>query len=222
MAPLVPSVISHYELFEKLGEGGMGVVYKAQDTKLDRVVALKFLPNHLTANETERARLLQEAKAAAALNHPNICTIYGSKNMIMNCSSSWNSWTGKNLRTQISKSCVPNPLDQIVDWCLQVVEALTAAHEKGVTHRDIKPDNIIVTAKNQIKVMDFGLAKLKGGLGLTRSGASVGTIAYMSPEQIQGLESRPKDRSLGSGCGAVRDAHRATSVSGSARICNNV
>jgi non-specific serine/threonine protein kinase len=188
MAPLVPSVISHYELFEKLGEGGMGVVYKAQDTKLDRVVALKFLPNHLTANETERARLLQEAKAAAALNHPNICTIYGIEEHDNELFIIMEFVDGKNLRTQISNPASPIPLDQIVDWSLQVVEALTAAHEKGVTHRDIKPDNIIVTAKNQIKVMDFGLAKLKGGLGLTRSGASVGTIAYMSPEQIQGLE----------------------------------
>ena len=166
----------------------MGVVYKAQDTKLDRVVALKFLPNHLTANEIERARLLQEAKAAAALNHPNICTIYGIEEHDDELFIVMEFVDGKNLRTQISIPGSPIPLDQIVDWSLQVVGALTAAHEKGVTHRDIKPDNIIVTARNQIKVMDFGLAKLKGSLGLTRSGASVGTIAYMSPEQIQGLE----------------------------------
>ncbi len=188
MGPLVPSVISHYELFEKLGEGGMGVVYKAQDTNLDRVVALKFLPNHLTANETERARFLQEAKAAAALNHPNICTVYGIEEHDDELFIAMEFVDGKNLRTQISNPMSPIPLDQIVDWGLQVVEALTAAHEKGVTHRDIKPDNIMVTAKNQIKVMDFGLAKLRGSLGLTRSGSSVGTIAYMSPEQIQGLE----------------------------------
>jgi serine/threonine protein kinase/tetratricopeptide (TPR) repeat protein len=185
---LVQSVISHYELFEKLGEGGMGVVYKAQDTKLDRIVALKFLSYHLTANETERARFLQEAKVAGALNHPNICTIYGieeqgdEKFIVMEFVD------GKTLRTQISDLPSPVPLDQIVDWGLQIGEALAAAHEKGIAHRDIKPDNIMVTAKNQIKVMDFGLAKLKGSSGLTRSGSSVGTIAYMSPEQIQGLE----------------------------------
>jgi len=185
---LVQSVISHYELFEKLGEGGMGVVYKAQDTKLDRVVALKFLSYHRTADETERARFLQEAKVAGALNHPNICTIYGIEQQGDEQFIVMEFVEGKTLRTHISHPPSPIPLDQIVDWGLQVAEALTAAHEKGITHRDIKPDNIMVTPKNQIKVMDFGLAKLKGGSGLTRSGASVGTIAYMSPEQIQGLE----------------------------------
>jgi len=185
---LVPSVISHYEIFGKLGEGGMGVVYKAQDTKLDRVVALKFLSYHLTANETERARFLQEAKVAGALNHPNICTIYGIEEHGDEQFIVMEFVEGNTLRPQIFNPPSPIPLDQIVDWGVQIGEALAAAHEKGITHRDIKPDNIMVTARNQIKVMDFGLAKLKGSSGLTRSGSSVGTIAYMSPEQIQGLE----------------------------------
>jgi len=185
---LVPSVVSHYELFEKLGEGGMGVVYKAQDTKLDRVVALKFLSYHLTANQTERARFLQEAKVAGALNHPNICTIYGIEEYDDEQFIIMEFVDGKTLRTRISSIQSPIPLDQIVEWGLQIGEALNAAHQKGITHRDIKPDNIMITANNQIKVMDFGLAKLKGSSGLTRSGASVGTIAYMSPEQIQGDE----------------------------------
>lgn len=185
---MVPSVVSHYELFEKLGEGGMGVVYKAQDTRLDRVVALKFLSHHLTSSESERARFLQEAKAAGALNHPNICTIYGIEEHDDEQFIVMEFVDGKTLRTQLANSQAPLPFDRIVDWTVQVLEALAAAHEKGITHRDIKPDNIMITPRNQIKVMDFGLAKLKGSPGLTRSQDSVGTLAYMSPEQIQGME----------------------------------
>ena len=174
----------------------MGIVYKAQDTKLDRLVALKFLPHHLTlqteggqaANEAERSRFLQEAKAAAALNHPNICMIYGIEEYGDEQFIIMEFVDGKTLRSQITNVQSQIPLDQIVDWGLQIGGALAAAHEKEITHRDIKPDNIMVNAKNQIKVMDFGLAKLKGSLGVTRTGATVGTIVYMSPEQIRGLE----------------------------------
>ncbi len=186
-ASVPQSVVAHYELFEKLGEGGMGVVYKAQDTRLDRVVALKFLSHHLTSNETERARFLREAKAAGSLNHTNICTIYGIEEHDDEQFIVMEYVDGKTLRSHLAGSRSPMSVDQIVDWGNQVVEALAAAHEKGIIHRDIKPDNIMITGRNQIKVMDFGLAKLKGSSGLTRSGISVGTIAYMSPEQIQGM-----------------------------------
>ena len=185
---MIGKTFSHYKIIEKLGEGGMGVVYKAQDTKLDRIVALKFLPPHLSASEQDKARFIQEAKAASAINHPNICTIYeieehdGEQFIVMELLD------GKTLRTKLSHAESEIPFDQIVDWGVQIVEALAAAHEKGITHRDIKPDNIMVNAKNQIKVMDFGLAKLKGNLGLTKQRGTVGTIPYMSPEQIQGLD----------------------------------
>ncbi len=182
---MIGKTISHYKILEKLGEGGMGVVYKARDTKLDRLVALKFFPHHLIASETERARFLQEAKAAAQLNHPNICMIYGIEEYNDEQFIVMEFVDGKTLRTHISNPKSRIPFDQIVDWGLQIGGALSAAHEKQITHRDIKPDNIMVNTKNQIKVMDFGLAKFKDELGLTKTATTVGTIAYMSPEQIR-------------------------------------
>lgn len=185
---MIGQTISHYKILEKLGEGGMGVVYKAQDTKLDRHVALKFLPHNITASQQEKSRFLQEAKAAAALNHPNICTIYGIEEHGDEQFIVMEFVDGKTLRTHIAHPISQIPFSQVVDWASQIGEALSAAHEKEITHRDIKPDNIMVNTKDQIKVMDFGLAKLKGGLGLTKTATTVGTIAYMSPEQIQGAE----------------------------------
>ena len=181
---MIGTTISHYKILEKLGEGGMGVVYKAQDTKLDRLVALKFLPHHLTAEETERARFLQEAKAAATLNHPNICTIYGIEEEAGQQFIEMEFVDGVTLRHKI-------PIDKsesVLGYVIQIGEALEEAHAKGVVHRDIKPENIMVNTKNQIKVMDFGLAKLKNSLKLTRTSSTVGTLAYMAPEQIQGEE----------------------------------
>ncbi|MEK6756404.1 MAG: protein kinase, partial [Bacteroidota bacterium] len=172
----------HYKILEKLGEGGMGIVYKAQDTKLDRLVALKFLPHHLTANETERSRFLQEAKAAAALNHPNVCSVIdiqehdGQQFIVMEYVD------GVTLRSKLPFQDV----QQAVHCAIQIGEALSEAHGKGIVHRDVKSDNIMVTGKNHVKVMDFGLAKLKGSLKLTRTSSTVGTLAYMAPEQIQG------------------------------------
>jgi len=160
-----------YRVIEKLGEGGMGVVYKAEDTRLHRTVALKFLPHDLVSREDERARFLQEAQAAAVLNHPNICTVYdildhdGEKFIVM--------VPIENLRTA-------------VEYAVQIGEALQEAHETGVVHRDIKTDNIMINSKNQVKVMDFGLAKLRGSVKLTKTRSTVGTLAYMAPEQIQG------------------------------------
>ncbi len=181
---MIGQSISHFIILEEIGRGGMGIVYKARDTKLDRIVALKFLPQHLTSEETERARFLQEAKAAATLNHPNICTIHGIEEDAGRQFIEMEYVDGVTLRRKLPVE----KLDVAVGYAIQIGEALEEAHANGVVHRDIKAENIMVNVKNQIKVMDFGLAKLKGSLKLTRSSSTVGTLAYMSPEQIQGGE----------------------------------
>jgi serine/threonine protein kinase/predicted Zn-dependent protease len=193
---MIGKIISHYKIIEKLGEGGMGVVYKAHDTKLDRTVALKFLPSHITANDNDKERFLQEAKAAAALNHPNVCVIYDIQEyddpiktdpadrqqfIIMEYVD------GKTLR-QLLTDRGQFTIENAVDYAIQIGEALQEAHNKGIIHRDVKSDNIMITAANQVKVMDFGLAKLKGSLKLTKTFSTVGTLAYMAPEQIEGRE----------------------------------
>src|SRR5512136_1116666 len=184
MASLIGQTVSHYKILEKLGEGGMGIVYKAEDLKLTRTVALKFLPHGLDAHEPERARFLQEARAAAILNHPNICTIHeiadadGQQFIVMEYVE------GKTLREIVP---VKKTQDAIT-YAIQISEALQEAHSKGIVHRDIKAENIMVNSKNQVKVMDFGLAKLKGSLKLTHTSSTIGTLAYMAPEQIQGEE----------------------------------
>jgi len=178
--------VAHYKIQEKLGEGGMGVVYKAQDTKLDRLVALKFLPQSLAADTVERERFIHEAKAASALNHPNITTIYEIGEFEGQLYISMELVEGKTLK-QVAEQNNLN-LDRILDMGIQICEALGAAHEKGIIHRDIKSDNIALTSKGLVKIMDFGLAKLKGATKLTRTGSTVGTAAYMSPEQAQGME----------------------------------
>ncbi|HUL44075.1 MAG TPA: protein kinase [Bacteroidota bacterium] len=181
---MIGQTISHYKILEKLGEGGMGVVYKAQDTKLDRIVALKFLPHHLTANEAEQARFLQEAKAAATLNHPHVCTIYRIDEFEGQQFIEMEYVEGETLRHRIPVK----KLNDALGYAVQIGEALQEAHARGIVHRDVKCENIMVNTKNQIKVMDFGLAKLKGSLKLTRTSSTVGTLAYMAPEQIQGGE----------------------------------
>ena len=193
---MIGKTISHYRILEKLGEGGMGVVYKAEDTKLKRTVALKFLPTGLEANEPERARLLQEAQAASALNHPNICAIHtlgehkGQQFIDMEFVD------GVTLRQKIRADGGdgPSPLriDDIIAYAIQIGEALQEAHSHDIVHRDIKTANIMVNTKDQVKVMDFGLAKLKGSLKLTKTSSTIGTLAYMSPEQIQGKEVDPR------------------------------
>lgn len=189
---MIGQVISHYKILEKLGEGGMGVVYKAQDLKLDRIVALKFLPPHLTANATDKARFLQEAKAAAALNHPNICTIHGIEEDADEQFIVMEYVDGVTLRQKVNavrtQDAVSLPLNDAISYAIQVAEALSEAHGKAIIHRDIKSDNIMVTSKGHIKIMDFGLAKLKGAMRLTKTVGTVGTLAYMSPEQMQGNE----------------------------------
>ena len=183
---MIGKTISHYKILEKLGEGGMGVVYKAQDTKLDRIVALKFLPQHLTSDPVEKERVVHEAKAASALNHTNITTIYeidefeGQMFIVMEYCE------GKTLKRVIEKEMLS--VRKVLDIGIQICEGLTIAHEKGIVHRDIKSDNIMLTPRGQVKIMDFGLAKLKGATKLTKTRSTLGTAAYMSPEQAQGEE----------------------------------
>jgi len=181
---MIGRTISHYKILEKLGEGGMGVVYKALDTKLERFVALKFLPQEVSVSAEDRARFLQEARAASAISHANVCVIYdiaeheGRQFIVMEYVD------GKTLRQMVPIAKVQDALG----YAIQAGEALQEAHSKGIVHRDIKAENIMVNEKNQVKVMDFGLAKLRGSLKLTKTSSTVGTLAYMAPEQIQGGE----------------------------------
>jgi serine/threonine protein kinase/Tol biopolymer transport system component len=185
---VIGSTISHYKVLEKLGEGGMGVVYKAEDTKLDRTVALKFLPPHLAASEQDKARFVQEAKAAAALNHPNVCSIIdiqehdGQMFIVMEFVD------GQTLREKRGTIS----FKQATDIGIQIADGLAAAHEKGIVHRDIKPENIMIRKDGIAQIMDFGLAKLRSASSkinrLTKEGSTVGTAGYMSPEQIQGQD----------------------------------
>ena len=181
---MIDKKISHYKIIEKLGEGGMGVVYKAIDTSLNRPVAFKFLPSYLTKDESTRKRFVVEAQAASALDHPNICSIHeinktddGHQYICMAY------YQGESLRDKIKKG--PIPLDLALDIFVQLAQGLAAAHEKNIIHRDIKPGNIIITEKDEVKIVDFGLAKL-AGIDLTKSTSSKGTAAYMCPEQIRG------------------------------------
>jgi TolB-like protein/tRNA A-37 threonylcarbamoyl transferase component Bud32/Flp pilus assembly protein TadD len=184
---MIGQTISHYKILEKLGEGGMGVVYKAEDTKLKRTVALKFLPQQLTSDLEAKIRFTQEAKAASALDHPNICTIYdieetgeGQLFMAMAC------YEGETLKERITRG--PLPLEEAIDIARQISRGLTKAHAKEIVHRDIKPANIFVTDDGLVKILDFGLAKLVGQTRLTRKGTTMGTVAYMSPEQARSEE----------------------------------
>ncbi len=183
---MIGQVISHYQILEKLGEGGMGVVYKAHDSSLDRFVALKFLPSRLTSETTEKERFYQEARAASSLNHPNITTIYEICEHDANVFLAMEYVEGETLKALASRSMLP--LTQVLDVALQIADGLAAAHEKGIVHRDIKSDNIMITPKGKVKIMDFGLAKLRGVTGLTMAGSTLGTAAFMSPEQARGEE----------------------------------
>ncbi len=177
--------ISHYEILEKVGEGGMGMVYKAIDTKLDRTVALKFLAPHLVSNEESRQRFIREAKAAAALQHPNICTVYEIDEVDGRTFIAMAYLEGDELTKRIVKG--PLSLERLLDIAIQVARGLQEAHSKGVVHRDIKPANIMDTTSGQAVLMDFGLAQLASTASkLTREGTTVGTSAYMSPEQTTG------------------------------------
>lgn len=192
--------ISHYRILEKLGQGGMGVVYKARDTKLDRVVALKFLSKHLLCDEEAKIRFLHEAKAASALNHPNIATIYEINEVEGECFISMEYIEGKSLKQFIKEGRIQSwDSGKMLDLSIQIAEGLSKAHQKGIVHRDIKSDNIMLTSENLGKITDFGLAKLKGVTQVTQTGTKLGTVAYMSPEQARGetLDHRTDIWSLG-------------------------
>ena len=180
---MIGKTIAHYKILQKLGEGGMGVVYKAEDTKLDRIVALKFLPAHVQTSEAEKARFLQEAKAASAVNHANVCTIYDIQEYDRQLFIVMEYVEGQMLKEAISRG--PLAINKAIDLAIQIADGLQEAHDKGIIHRDIKSENIMVNARNQIKIMDFGLAKIKGSIKLTKTSSTVGTLAYMAPEQIQ-------------------------------------
>jgi len=184
---MIGQTVLHYKILEELGRGGMGEVYKAQDTKLDRFVALKFLPSQMTASEDDKARFIQEAKAASAMNHPNVCTIYDIQDNNGQLFIVMEYVEGKTLKDK--KDSISEK--QILEIGIQVSEGLAAAHEKGIVHRDIKPENIMIRKDGIVQIMDFGLAKLKETSGvsrLTKAGTTMGTMGYMSPEQVQGLD----------------------------------
>jgi serine/threonine protein kinase len=181
---MIGRTVSHFRIVEKLGEGGMGVVYKAEDIKLKRTVALKFLPSELTRDPEAKGRFIQEAQAASALNHPNICVIYEIDEVEDQSFIAMEYVEGETLRARIRKG--PLDLGETVGIAAQVAAGLAKAHSKGIVHRDIKPANIMVTSEGTVKIVDFGLAILAGQVRLTRAGATSGTATYMSPEQVRG------------------------------------
>jgi len=180
------TIAGKYQILEELGRGGMGVVYKAHDTKLKRTVALKFLPSELTHISEVKERFMHEAQAAAALDHPNICTVYEFDEAEEKTFISMAYIEGQSLKKKIESG--PLELDEALRIAIQVAEGLQEAHKKGVVHRDIKSANIMVDERAQAKIMDFGLARMTGGTLLTKEGMTMGTIAYMSPEQARGEE----------------------------------
>ena len=181
---MIGETILHYKILEKLGEGGMGIVYKAEDNRLKREVAIKFLPHHISANKEERQRFEIEAQAAASLNHPNIATIYSIEESGEEIFIVMEYINGQELKKKIESNKLS--IDESLKIIEQISLGLKAAHIKGIVHRDIKSSNIMITPSGQIKIMDFGLAKVRGSSQITKIGTTVGTIAYMSPEQARG------------------------------------
>jgi Tol biopolymer transport system component/predicted Ser/Thr protein kinase len=186
---MIGRTISHYRILAKLGEGGMGVVHKAEDTRLERTVALKFLASHVLKSEEAKTRFFNEAKAAAALDHPNVCTVYEVDEADGQIFLAMAYVDGPTLKQKIAER--PLKLTEALEIAIQVGQGLQAADEKGIVHRDIKSGNVMVTASGQAKIMDFGLAHLGERTKITKTGSTVGTPGYMSPEQAQG---HPVDR----------------------------
>ena len=185
MDSLIGQTVSHYKILERLGAGGMGVVYKAQDLRLDRLVALKFLPPDLTRDIQSKERFINEARAASSFDHPNICTVYdigeaedGQSFIAMPC------YEGETLQRRFERA--PMTIEEATRIALQIVRGLSKTHQTGIIHRDVKPANIMVTTEGVAKILDFGVSKLRGQTVLTQAGSTLGTVAYMSPEQARG------------------------------------
>lgn len=186
---MVGQIILHYRILEELGRGGMGIVYRAEDTKLKREVAIKFLPHTFNVNEKDKEKLKAEAQIAAGLNHPNIATVYAIEEFGDDTFIVMEFVKGIELK-DIFKTHFGRKikLSEIIDYAIQITEGINAAHKKGIIHRDIKSSNIMLSDDGRIRVMDFGLAHIHGDPNITKNGSTPGTTAYMSPEQLRGEE----------------------------------